>query len=50
MLKLRLEVDGGGGELRVNSHIFSYLTNPKKWLAPPHLKILATPLVGTTNI
>jgi hypothetical protein len=46
MLELRLEtwwyMVGGG--LRVNSHILSYLTYPKKRLAPLHLKILATPL------
>jgi hypothetical protein len=34
-------VDGGRG----GSHILSYLTYPKKWLVPPHLKILATPLL-----
>jgi hypothetical protein len=26
------------GGLRVNSHILSYLTYPKKWLAPPPFK------------
>jgi hypothetical protein len=46
MLELRLETSGrwwGEGRLRVNSHILSYLTYPKKWLAPL-LKILATSL------